>query len=110
MKRTIARVLGISLGIALGWVAAGQLPDVSATFAEDTHAATGKHAADPARDGTAHGPQGADAGQRAARQLVPGPQDAPFYGPMLWAVAALFILAVVLGLPALKLRGPDPPE
>ena len=51
-----------------------------------------------------------DAALAAAGQLVPGPGDIPWFRPVLYVAGGLFVAAVVLGIPALKLRGPEPPD
>ena len=52
--------------------------------------------------------EGADA--LAAGQLVPRSSDIVWFWPVLCAIACLFLGAVVLGIPILKLRGPEQPD
>ena len=101
MKR-LTRTLAIVMGLGLGWWVAGLapqiLPGVEASFADqDEH-------------GQASEGQSVEHEDSAASELVPEKKDAPFYKPVLWAIVGLFIAAVVLGIPALKLRGPEPPD
>lgn len=46
----------------------------------------------------------------AAKALVPTDRDVPFYPTVIALIAGLFVAAVVLGIPALKIRGPLPPD
>ncbi|MCE9590898.1 MAG: hypothetical protein K8S99_10275 [Planctomycetes bacterium] len=73
------------------------------------------HPAEARPSGKAHGEEGEsseghDSGAHAASQLVPELRDIPFLQPVLIAVAGLFIAAIVLGIPALKLKSPEPPD
>lgn len=51
-----------------------------------------------------------EAGAVAAKQIVPEPEQIQWFPRVLWIAAALFVAAVVLGIPALKIRGPLPPD
>lgn len=130
MKRFTRRAAAVVVGIVLGWYVAGVVsvgespvaapgPGASYAQASDTppHDAHGDHA-DTADEGygtpDAHGAHDTDAEHdaalAAAGQLVPGPQDIPWFRPMLYVAAGLFVAAIVLGIPALKLRGPEVPD
>lgn len=134
MKRLTCRAAGAIVGIALGWYVAGVVftgqpsvaPGLGANYAHASdadHDSHGEHA--PAAEdshGTHdvhdehgdHDQHGADAGHdaalTAAGQLVPQSQDIPWFRPVLYVAAGLFVAAIVLGIPALKLRGPEPAD
>jgi hypothetical protein len=61
----------------------------------DSHASHDTHAS--------HDPNPAD-------HLVPQPQDITWYRPVIWAVAGLFIAAVLIGIPALIMKSPEPQD
>ena len=116
MSRFTRRTLAVVLGLGLGWYIAGTaghlLPAVGALRADNPHDQTASGEAHPSesRSGddnlsgdVAHGPQ-------AAKDLVPGANDVPFIRPVVYAAAGLFIAAIMLGIPALALRGPEPPD
>lgn len=129
MKRLARRTLSVVLGLALGWYIAGMVPGVSlaidASHRSDAsehadhhgpahgdgqvhHAASETDAVHGDHDGEDHGDH--DPAFAGAKQLVPHWDDIPWFGPMVWTVVGLFVAAVVLGYPALKLRGPEPSE
>ncbi len=49
-------------------------------------------------------------GANPATALAPHRQPIPLLGPVLIAAAFLFVAAVVLGIPVMKLKGPEPPD
>ncbi len=129
MKRITRRMVAGAIGLVVGWHAAGLVsvlgPGVS--FASDAqHGASdvpeaanghgdsgGKHADQGASAGHASSVGGHDeydAAYAAAQQLVPRPEDVSWYGCVVRVIAGLFVAAVVLGIPALKLRGPELPD
>ncbi len=116
MSRFTRRTLAVVLGLALGWYIAGTaghlLPGASISLADDPHDQATSGQAHPSESGPGHSnPSEADAhGPQAARDLVPGANDVPFIRPVVYATAGLFIAAIVLGIPALALRGPEPPD
>lgn len=103
MKRMTRRSLAILLGLTLGWYAAGLMPGTSVTMAADggtsTHKSDEHHDHDHDAD---HAP--------AATMLSVGPSQSPWLSSVLTAAAGLFAAAIVLGIPAMKLRGPEPVE
>lgn len=133
MRRNVRRGIAVAVGLVLGWSAAGLAPAFfggSVSLAEEAHPASAteghasgdghhhvageshdEHAAAGGDHGHAgdHGDHG-DTGIIAAQQLVPSQRDVPWLGGVLAAVVLLFIAAVVLGIPALRLRGPLPPD
>ena len=107
MIRNTRRTIAVIVALVVGWLAAGYwahwLPG-TATFAVDTAEQEQAEADDPgASDPSSEGGHAADA-------LVPAPGDARFMRPVLIAAGALFLAAIVLGIPALVMRGPDPPD
>ena len=109
MKRLTRRTLAIVLGLALGWWCAGLAPQippaVGVSFAEEAHdTSASDHAAK-------HGQEDPhDSGHSGANELVPKEGDTPWFKPVIIATMSLFLAAIVLGIPALKLRGPEPPD
>ena len=109
MKRFTRRILGVVAGLALGWYAQGvvsmaQNHDATSTpNVEQSHvtSATGN-------DHSREGDQGH--GDNPATTLRPHQPHIPWLTPVLVAAAGLFAAAVVLGIPAMKIRGPDPPD
>lgn len=102
MKRLTRRTLAIVMGLGLGWWVAGLapqiLPGVEVSFADQN---------EHAHSNEGNSVHGEDS---AASELVPEKKHAPFFKPVLGTIVGLFIAAVVLGIPALKLRGPEPPD
>ena len=109
------------MDVVAGIVPVGQPSGVSGLGANYAHASDAAHDShddhgDPAQEShstdDAHDAHSADAEHdvalAAAGQLVPQPEDIPWFGPMLYVVVGLFVAAVVLGIPALKMRGPEP--
>lgn len=101
IRRITVRLTAIAAGLALGWYAAG-LAFPPSVIAADPHAAAGSH-------GEAH--HDADAAIASATHLVPtgveGHAAAPtWYRGVVGGAAALFVAAVVLGVPAAKLKTP----
>ena len=105
MKRFMKRMLFALLGVALGWYAAGFLPATTVSFAGE-ELDTPKQV-DRRATASLHGDDGtsADAGEALRPQRI----DLPWVY-ILTAIAVLFVAAVVLGIPAKILKGPDPPD
>ncbi len=126
MRRSAQRILAVVTGLVLGWYLAGMLPGIGASLAveqagEPPHAQT-SHAADqplPEHD-TKHGtlPPSSHGGhtdhrsphENDAIHLLPKPHDMTWFRAVVWSAAGLFVAALVLGIPALKLKGEEPPE
>jgi len=117
------RVLGVTIGLALGWSAAGYWSSTTLAQEPDPHHQD-HHWVDVTSEGV-HDPiphpathtgehdahsQELDQGQQAAAQLVPHPGQVDWYPSVLMALGGLFAAAVVLGVPALKLAAPDKAE
>ncbi|MEX0777276.1 MAG: hypothetical protein WD042_16350 [Phycisphaeraceae bacterium] len=102
MKRWSRRVLAVIVGLSLGWYAAGWMPAAIRAEAVTPHAE---------RQAGGHGTAGGDAHATApAKELVPQTEHAAWFGTLLIAIIGLFGAAVVLGIPAMKLRTPEAPE
>ena len=126
MKRTLRRIVTIIVGLSLGWYAAGLLPsDFSAVEVGYASQESQDHDASPSAPADAHEPDHTDAaeldghGATSAGEDHDQPAAAPnlaldeepnWYRPVLWGVGILFIAAIVLGVPAMRLRGPEPPD
>lgn len=105
MKRLTRRTLGAVLGLILGWLAAGLVyPVGSVSLAADApHAENDAH-----HDDHAHGHH-----DTYATKLVPhdaeGHAATPdWFGTVIKLIAALFVAAIVIGIPALRAKGGDP--
>ncbi len=88
--------------------------EVNSHFANSTptHGAasgTSEHGT-PGQAGDHHEGGHSEAGALAAKQIVPEPEQIQWFPRVLWTAAALFVAAIVLGIPALKIRGPLPPD
>ena len=120
MKRKLIRCAAILIGAVLGWSAAGLLPvnvGPSVTYAEDTAQDHASHAEShddhAAASHDSHGSHEAhhdDASAVAAKKLVPQSGDIDWYRYVVLAAAGLFIAAIVIGIPAMKLKAPEPAE
>lgn len=109
MNRNIRRVVTVIIGLGLGWYVAGVAPLFDNSFAggdQNHHQESGQGASDVSHDGGHED----DAGLLAARQLVPKPEDITWYPAVLIIAAGLWIAALVFGIPASKLRVPEPAE
>ncbi len=129
MKRVIRRTLGIIVGLMLGWWFAGVAMQTSDPWLGVSYGAgvgdetdpnkaiyeysAGEHA-QPHHDtghGAGHKGDHHDQGVAAAELLMPGSlEQVCWYRPVVTTTGGLFIAAVVLGIPALALRGPEPPD
>jgi hypothetical protein len=92
VKRFARRSLAIVVGLTLGWYAAGF--SSAATSGDPHDAPAGDH----------------DEAARAAAELAPTHEPTPWFRPVVGSAVGLFAAAIVLGIPALKLRGPLPPD
>jgi len=119
MKRFSRRLLGAMLGLVLGWWLAGLVGDrlsgASVSLAENPHAAAnqpaepgGKHAA--ARNDHEHEAGDAGHGHEAFADpgFVPGAGQTDWYRGVLWAIGGLFVAAIVIGVPRMKLKSDEP--
>jgi hypothetical protein len=94
----------VVLGLCLGWYAAGVIGPGGAGLASDTVAAVSS-------DGHASSDHSARHDEdNPAAAMLPQAESIPWLRPVLYAALALFVAAVVLGIPAMMLKGPDPPE
>ncbi len=105
IRHITVRLTAIAAGLALGWHAAG-LAFPPGAVAADTYAPASSH-------GETH--HDADAAVASATQLVPTGADghaaAPtWYRGVVGGAAGLFVAAVVLGVPAAKLKTSPPPQ
>ena len=104
MRRITRRVIVITVGTVLGWSAAGYVSQGMAGDAASKHDTTV-----PAHGG--HDEHGADAATTAATAMLVPPIDQIGWFPAVRTGAVLlFVLAVLLGIPALVLKAPDPPD
>ena len=127
MNRFTRRTVSAIAGVVLGWYVAGVVPTsglpalASPSMAEDAHHAPAGHtpsgaeghgltASDTHNNAHNNDHGEADPALAAANLLVPQAEDIRWYKPVLIAIVGLFVAAVVLGIPALKLRGPEPPD
>ncbi len=116
MRRMTRRTVAILGGIVLGWYAAGFLPGSlsqsagpSPLFAVDAPDHDGHREGDALHGEAGQAHTAHDAAERGAQLLVPKTSDEVcWYSGVLWASGGLFAGAVVLGYPALRLRGPEP--
>jgi len=106
MKRFARRTLGVCIGLVLGWVAAGIVFDTGSIIEPSAAHAAAKPA------GKAGAGKGHDKGMDAAAKLAPESlsQQTTWYPYVLWGVAALFALAIPLGMFAMAMKGEDPPD
>lgn len=101
MKRWTLKLLGIVLGMSIGWMAAGWMTrDTLASDHRADHPSL-EHADDKPHD---------DPGAAGLAALVPQADDVPWLGPMLTALVGLFAAAVVIGIPSLKYQTPVSPQ
>lgn len=120
MNRITRRTIAAAGGLCLGWFAAGYIPALTATHlhAEDRphhetevtdHAsATNDHAAPDTDHRATAAAHHADPGRDAANLLVPANEDVGWYRPMLFTIGGLFAAAVLIGVPMMKLKAPEP--
>lgn len=108
LKRAMRRTVGAAVGLMLGWLAAGAVypPGTLAAATLGSDAKPGHHAG---HDDDHH----MDAGQQAARQLAPiddhGHAATPaWFSRVVTGIAVLFGAAILIGVPALAMRGADP--
>jgi hypothetical protein len=95
------------MGASLAFEQAGESP----------HAQTGRAADQPHSDRGALPPSSYEGHldhssphENDALPLVPKPHDMTWFRAVVWSAAGLFVAAIVLGIPALKLKGEEPPE
>ena len=104
MRRLPRRLVGIVLGLCLGWYAAGVIGPGGTGLASDTEtAASADGHASSDHSSTHHE-------DNPAAALLPRADSIRWLRPVLYAALGLFVAAVVLGIPALMLKGPDAPE
>ncbi|MCC6579354.1 MAG: hypothetical protein IT440_02870 [Phycisphaeraceae bacterium] len=115
MNKWLRRTLGMGLGLVLGWQVAGMATGtgswsrplsqpVAMAETEQHHEAGTKAEASHATH------ESGEAGHHAVAMLVPAADDIRWYPCVLTAAAALFAAAVVLGVPAMALKGPEKAE
>lgn len=105
MKKMTRRLIGIAIGLVLGWYAAGHMTGWANT--QDApirpgHASSSSHHEDLPTP--SHGSDRSAAGHEltAAAKLKPQPQHTRWYSGVLTAVGGLFAGAILLGIPAMK--------
>ena len=103
MRRFMRRVIVITIGLMLGWNAAGF---VSQGLAGDT--AASQDSGHGAVEG--HDEHGSGAAAIAAAQLVPDPGQVGWFPAVRTGAVLFFVMAVLIGVPALLLKAPDPPD
>ena len=120
MKRLCRRSISILIGLVLGWMVAGMMMGESVSLAEEGHHV--EHAADSDADTghghddhadhheSAHDGHENDLAAQAAASLVPKETDIAWYGTVLVLAGGLFLAAILLGYPVMKLSGPEPPD
>lgn len=101
MRRMTRRVIGLAVGLVLGWSAAGYISQGVAGDMDLTSKSTA------AAHGAVHDDHG-DAAADAAGKLVPA--EAAWFSGVGTGAVVLFVLAVLLGVPALALKAPEPPD
>ncbi len=120
LRRLLLRSVAVTCALILGYVAGGlvdQPLDSTPAYASDAKPASAQrdhhdhddHAAHEKHAGSDHGSAHA-AGPKAVDLIKPNLTEAPFYPFVLKLAVGLFAAAIVLGIPALKLRGPEPVE
>ena len=97
MKRWHRRLLGVVVGLVLGWTAAGWIDAGPRGYAEG---ASGDHAEQTHDPGSSHGPT---AGEQLARHA-----ELAWLPYVLGATVGLFIAAAVFGPWAMRFAGPWP--
>lgn len=100
MKRMRRRLIGITLGLALGWMAQGMVQSFMAPS--------------PAQAASPGIAQGQDDmivmhDYAGAQNLRPASGDASMYHVGIAMVASLFVLAIVIGRPAVRVAGRSMP-
>lgn len=108
MKMKLFRTVGIVLALCMGWYAAG-LQDSRASGDGHDHSKHG-HTQNDAASNTAGDDHHAGHAGDAAKLLKPQPGDAPWYSSMLLIAGGLFVAAIVIGYPAMKIKGPEPAD
>lgn len=102
MRRFTRRAIVMTIGLVMGWSAAGF---VSQGLAGDTVSPSA------AEGGSSdHGGHGKSEAADAAAQLVPTVGQMRWFPAVRTGAVMLFVLAVLLGVPALLLKAPDPPD
>ena len=96
------RALGVGLGLCIGWYVAGLIGFANAS-AERGEGPT--HASIPDDHGSAHGGHA-----NPALELKLDANASIGVTPIRNGIIALFVAAILLGIPTLKLRGTDPPD
>ena len=98
------RTWTVTLGLILGWMAAG----IMLSWDAPTKAASDQHQAAEPGDASSE----ARGAEYAAEQLYigSGPDKTNWYGWVLYGALVLFAGAVVIGPTAVRLRGPVPPD
>jgi len=139
-RRLLPVIAGLGLGWYVAGVTPGLEVTLAQYEPQDTHSLSGDHGHDQdthdrhngdsdyaeaprdtghdmaghgerITDGDSHG-GGHDAPHEvvSAKLLVPQSGQVPWYRMVIGLAVGLFVAAVVLGVPALKLRGPEPPD
>lgn len=102
MNRYLRRMTGVILGLTLGWLAAGWVLANSEPPASLTHSTQPVGGLlDPRHI------EVSDKGLAAADQLVPT-ENTSWYRPVVGIAIGLFLAAILLGIPSMKMRGPEP--
>jgi uncharacterized protein (DUF1501 family) len=97
MKRIRKRVIGVVMGLALGWLAQGWMQDL---FAQAQPPASTAEASSPALQGEDHAISHA-----GAEHLAPGPDGQRWMMGLGLSIAGLFALALIVGIPASRYAG-----
>ena len=110
MKRFTRRMLVVMAGLVLGWYTAALVPTGTASASGGAIGAdaAGRTIQDEAGHSSSEGHS--DEGLTATEALRPSRCEIAWLRPVMIGIGTLFAGAVVLGIPAMKVRGPDLPN
>lgn len=110
MKRITRRTIGAVIGLSLGWYVYGVVDPILSGKPSFAHEDKAAHQAAPAGHAERGKHPAEEDSEHVAGHLVPADGGAPFIRPVIYAAVGLFVAAIVLGIPAQALRGPEPPD